>query len=55
VLARPRQEEIIVLSQQQTTQFQAFGAVVVRGQLGEGETAALAGEVTGGLGAGDPR
>jgi hypothetical protein len=55
VLARPRQEEIIVGSQQQTTQFQAFGVVVVRGLLGEGETAALAGEVTGGLGAGNPR
>ncbi len=44
-----------MLSQQQIAHFQAFGFVVVRGLLDEGETAALTGGVTGVLGAGDPR
>jgi hypothetical protein len=50
VLARPHQEEIIVLSQQQIAHFQAFGFVVLRGLLDDGETAALAGEVPAALG-----
>ncbi len=44
-----------MLSQQQIAHFQAFGFAALRGLFGEGETVALVGEVTGVLGAGDPR
>jgi len=51
VPARPRQEEIIVVSQQQIAHFHAFGFVVLRGLFDDGEIDALTGEVTAALGA----
>jgi hypothetical protein len=44
-----------VLGQQQIAHFHAFGFVVVRGLLDAGRAAALVNEVSGVLGAGDPR
>jgi hypothetical protein len=49
-MTRQRHEEITVLSQQQIAHFQAFGFVVLRGLLDDGETAALTDEVTTALG-----
>ena len=43
-----------MLSQQQIAHFQAFGFVALRGLLDDGTAAALTGEATGALGAGDP-